>query len=410
MCNRFFAPVLMRHPAPFFLLLASLTFTSWCTAQERTSPALQKNKAIKIGFVTTLSTSAGAIGQGMRDASELALSHLGQTMAGVPVEILYEDDGFKPQIGKQKTDKLIHKEQVDFITGYIWSHVLLASYRSAVNNGTFLISANAGPSQIAGKLCHPNFFSASWQNDQVPMALGEVLNQRNIENLYVMSPNYAAGKNMVTGLMSTYKGNIVGKDMTKFPSQLDFSAELANVRAAKPDALFIFYPGKHGVQFFNQYVQSGLNKTIPLYSVFTVDSHLLERIGPQAHHSLMTLFWSPDLDNPTNRKFVADYKARYQRYPSHYDAQTYDAIMLINSAVSAVNGDLSDKDKVRAALKAAQFDSLRGDFYFGNNHFPVQNFYLGQVAQDPEGQFTTQILSTVYEKHQDSYAQHCRMQ
>jgi len=394
-------PPLIRTKAlinsAIFLLLPLLALPS--VAQE----------PIKIGMVTTLSTSAGAIGQGMRDAAELALIHLDRKMAGKPVEILYEDDGFKPQLGKQKTDKLIHKEQVDFMTGYIWSHVLLASYRSVVNSDTFLISANAGPSQIAGKLCHPNFFSASWQNDQVPMALGEVLNQRGVQSLYIMAPNYAAGKNMVTGLESTFKGKIIGKDMTKFPGQLDFSAELAKVRAAKPEALFIFYPGKHGVQFFNQFVQSGLNKDIPLYSAFTVDSYLLDRIGHQANESLMTVFWSPDLDTPANLKFVSGFKQRYQRYPSHYDAQTYDAIMLINSAVKAVDGDLSNKQKVRQALEAANFDSVRGDFSFGNNHFPIQNFYLAKVAKDSAGKFTKKIVSTVYENHQDSYASLCKM-
>lgn len=365
--------------------------------------------SVKIGFVTTLSTGAGAIGKDMREAVDLAVDHLGGKMAGKDIEIIYEDDGFKPEIGKQKTDKLVKKDKVDFVAGYIWSHVLLASYKSVVENDTFLIGSNAGPSPVAGKLCHENFFSTSWQNDQTPMAMGEVLNQRGIKNLYIMAPNYAAGKNMVTGVERTFKGKIVGKDMTKFPAQLDFSAELAKVRAAKPDALFVFYPGKHGAQFMKQYSQAALAASVPLYTVFTVDSISLPRIGELADGSLMTQFWSPDLDNAANKKFVADFKAKYGHYPSHYAAQSYDSIMLINSAVEKVKGDLSNRDDTRNALRLAEFDSIRGNFKFGQNHMPIQNFYLRQVGKDPEGVYTTKIVDTVFVDHQDTYVKDCKL-
>lgn len=365
--------------------------------------------SVKIGFVTTLSTGAGAIGKDMREAVDLAVEHLGGKMAGKDIEIIYEDDGFKPEIGKQKTDKLVKKDKVDFVAGYIWSHVLMASYKSVVDSDTFLISSNAGPSAVAGKLCHENFFSTSWQNDQTPMAMGEVLNQRGIKNLYIMAPNYAAGKNMVTGVERTFKGNIVGKDMTKFPGQLDFSAELAKVRAAKPDALFVFYPGKHGAQFMKQYSQADLAASVPLYTVFTVDSISLPRIGELADGSLMTQFWSPDLDNAANKKFVTDFKTKYGHYPSHYAAQSYDSIMLINSAVVAVKGDLSNRELTRNALRLAEFDSIRGNFKFGQNHMPIQNFYLRQVGKDPEGVYTTKIVDTVYVDHQDTYVKDCKM-
>lgn len=372
------------------------------------TPALAAD-TIKIGFVTTLSTGAGAIGKDMRDAVELGMDHIGGMMGGKKVEVIYEDDGFKPEIGKQKTDKLIKKDKVDFVAGYIWSHVLMASYKSVVNNDTFLIGSNAGPSPLAGKLCSENFFSTSWQNDQTTMAMGEVLNQRGIKNLYIMAPNYAAGKNMVAGVERTFKGKIVGKDMTKFPGQLDFSAELAKVRAAKPDALFIFYPGKHGAQFMKQYSQAALAKDVPLYTVFTIDSISLPRIGALAEGSLMTQFWAPDLKTTANEKFVSGYKAKYNRYPSFYAAQSYDSLMLINSAMDKVGGDMSDRNAVRAALRTADFDSVRGKIKYGNNHFPVQNFYLRQVVKDSDGKYTTKIVQTVYENHQDTYAKDCKM-
>ena len=364
---------------------------------------------VKIGFVTTLTGGAGAMGNDMRDAAELALDHLDRKMGGLDVQMIYEDDGFKPEVGKQKTEKLVKKDRVHFVGGYIWSHVLLASRGSVVGKGPFMISSNAGPSPVAGKLCHEDFFSTSWQNDQTPMAMGEVLNQMGIKNLYIMAPNYAAGKNMVSGVERTFKGKIVGKDMTKFPAQLDFSAELAKVRSVKPDAVFIFYPGKHGVQFFKQYAQSGLKGNIPLYSVFAIDALSLPRIGDLVEGTLMTQFWAPDLATPVSKIFVQDYRKKYGRYPTFYAAQSYDTIMLIDSAVRAVNGDLSNKDGMRAAMRRAAFPSVRGPFRYGNNHMPIQNFYLRKVVKDAEGHYTTSIVKTVYTNHQDPYAKDCKM-
>ena len=366
-------------------------------------------QTVKIGFVTTLTTGAGVIGRDMRDAVELGLDHLGRKMGGLDVQMFYEDDGFNPGIGKQKTERLVKKNRVHFVAGYIWSHVLLASHKTVVDNDTFLISSNAGPSPLAGKLCNENFFSTSWQNDQTPMAMGAVLNQKGIKRLYIMAPNYAAGKNMVTGVERTFRGKIVAKDMTKFPKQLDFSAELAKVRAAKPDALFVFYPGKHGAQFFKQYVQAGLKQSVPLYSVFTVDSISLPLLKDMAVGSLMTQFWSPDLDNPTNQRFVTDYRKRYGRYPSFYAAQSYDTVMLIDSAVRGVNGNLKDRAGMRAAMRKANFKSVRGPFRYGNNHFPIQNFYLRKAVKDGQGGYTTTIIATVFENHRDSYASQCKM-
>ena len=366
-------------------------------------------ETVKIGFVTTLTGGAGAIGNDMRDAVELALDHLGRKMDGSKVKMFYEDDTFKPDVGKQKTEKLVKKDKVHFVTGYIWSHVLMASRNSAVGKGPFMITSNAGPGPVAGKLCHEDFFSTSWQNDQTTMAMGEVLNQLGIKDLYIMAPNYAAGKGMVAGVNRTFKGNIIGKDMTKFPAQLDFSAELAKIRAAKPDAVFVFYPGKHGMQFFKQYSQAGLKGSIPLYSAFTVDSLSLPRLKDLAEGSLMTQFWAPDLDNAVNKRFVADYRKKTGRYPTFYAAQSYDTIMLINSAVTAVGGDLSNKEGMRTAMRKANFPSVRGPFKYGNNHFPIQNFYLRKAVKDAEGNYTTTIIKTVYTNHQDTYAKDCKM-
>tara|TARA_B100001248_G_scaffold143046_1_gene107420 strand:- start:36 stop:1181 length:1146 start_codon:yes stop_codon:yes gene_type:complete len=377
-------------------------------------PAVAAEK-VKIGFVTTITTPAGVIGKDMVDAVNLAMEDIGSKMAGLDVELIVEDDGFKPAIGKQKTDKLVKQDKVQFVTGFIWSHVLLASQKSALGAGKFLISSNAGPSQMAGKLCHKNFFSTSWQNDQTPMAMGEVLNLNNVKSLYVMAPNYAAGKNMVAGVTRTFKGKIVGKDLTKWgkDAQLDFSAELAKAKASGAEGIFVFYPGKAGGAFIKQYAQAGLQGKIPLYSVFTVDSIALPKLQKAKMNgvmgSVMTQFWAPDLDTPQNKKFVSGFKKKYGRYPSFYAAQSYDTIFLIKSAVEAVKGDLSNKDGMRAAMEKANFPSVRGKFSYGNNHFPIQNFYSREVVKDPDGVWTTSVREVVLKNHQDTYAKDCSM-
>lgn len=371
--------------------------------------------SVKIGFVTTLTTPAGVIGADMQNAVNLALEHIDNKMGNLDVDLIIEDDGFKPDIGKQKTDKLVKQDDVHFVTGFIWSHVLLASMKSALDGGKFLISANAGPSKIAGPLCHENFFSTSWQNDQTPMAMGEYLTQQGVKSLYVMAPNYAAGKDMVAGVESTFKGEVVGKDFTKWgaDAQLDFSAELAKAKASGAEGIFVFYPGKAGGAFIKQYQQAGLQGVIPLYTVFTVDAIGLPRLqeGNLAGvlGSKMTQFWSPDLDTPANRKFVSAYLEKHGKYPSFYAAQSYDAIMLIKSAVEAVDGNLEDMDAVRDALMAANYDSVRGPYKYGNNHMPIQNFYLREVVEDDQGRWTTKIVDTVFENHQDPYAAECKL-
>ena len=390
-----------------FLLLASAGLMA-------IGPAVAAEK-VKIGFVTTITTPAGVIGKDMVDAVKLAMEDIDGKMAGLDVELIVEDDGFKPAIGKQKTDKLVKQDKVQFVTGFIWSHVLLASQKSALGAGKFLISSNAGPSQMAGKLCHKNFFSTSWQNDQTPMAMGEVLNLNNVKSLYVMAPNYAAGKNMVAGVTRTFKGKIVGKDLTKWgkDAQLDFSAELAKAKASGAEGIFVFYPGKAGGAFIKQYAQSGLQGKIPLYSVFTVDSIALPKLQKANMNgvmgSVMTQFWAPDLDTPQNKKFVSGFKKKYGRYPSFYAAQSYDTIFLIKSAVEAVKGDLSNKDGMRAAMEKANFPSVRGKFSYGNNHFPIQNFYSREVVKDSDGVWTTSVREVVLKNHQDTYAKDCSM-
>ena len=372
-------------------------------------PAMGQGKSVKIGFVSTFSGPTAVIGNDMRNSFELALDHLGRKMGGLPVEVIYEDDAQKPEIGRQKSEKLVQSDKVDFVVGYIWSNVLLASLKPVLDSGTFLISSNAGPSQIAGELCSPSFFSTSWNNDQTPQAMGEYMNQKGVKTLYLIGPNYAAGKDMLAGVASTFKGKVIGEDLTKWPDQLDFSAELTKVKNAKPDAVFVFYPGASGVQFLTQYAQSGLKGQIPLYTAFTIDAITLKlqkdlALGvPGAQH------WVNDLPNEANKKYVADFRKKFGNYPTFYGAQSYDAANFINSAVVAVKGDLANKDGMRAEMRKANYASVRGPYKYGNNHFPIQNFYLQDVVKDTEGNLTLKTVATIVKDSQDKHHQKCPM-
>ena len=373
-------------------------------------PAWAQNKSVKIGFVSTFSGPTAVIGNDMRNSFELALDHIGRKMGDLPVEVIYEDDQQKPEVGKQKTEKLIESDKVDFVVGFIWSNVLLASLKPALDTKTFLITTNAGPHQIAGTLCSPYIFSTSWQNDQTPQAMGHYMNQKGVKTAFLIGPNYAAGKDMLGGVASTFKGTIVGQELTKWPDQLDFSAELSKARAAKPDAIFVFYPGAAGVQFLTQYAQSGLKGQIPLYTAFTIDELSLPRQGDLALGVPGAQQWVNDLPNDANKKFVGDYQKKHPGLsPTFYGAQTYDAIGLINSAVVAVKGDLTKKDEMRKEMEKANFKSVRGNFKYGKNHIPIQNFYLQDVVKDAEGQLVLKTVATIVKDDQDRFADKCPM-
>jgi len=384
-------------------LLTASALLTWASL-----PAYAQN-AVKIGFLSTFSGGAAVIGNEMRDAFELGLDHLGRKLGGLDVVVVYEDDQLKPEVGKQKTDKMVESDKVNFLTGYAWSNVLLASIKTAVDTQTFIISANAGPSQVAGEQCSPWFFSTSWQGDQVPQAIGEYMNQKSVKTAFLIAPNYAAGKDVIAGLKSNFKGQVLGEEYTKWPEQLDFSAELSKARAAKPDAIFAFYPGGAGVQFLTQYSQFGLRGQIPLYTSFVIDELSIPRLQdiavgiPGADH------WVNDLPNDANKKFVTEFKKKYNRNPSAFAARSYDAAFLIDSAVKATGGDLTKKDTMRDAMRKANFPSVRGPYKYGNNHFPIQNFYLQEAVKAGDGAVTLKTVAVAMKDHQDRYHDRCTM-
>jgi len=382
------------------VLSAAMAFAAPAAAQQK----------VKIGFITTLSGAVGAIGVDMKNSVELALDHLGRKVGGLPVEMIYGDDQFKPDVGVQVADEMLKKHQVNFVSGIIWSNIMLAVAPRVTGAGTLMIGTNAGPHQLAGELCSERFFTTSWQNDETPEAMGKYMQDAGLNDVYLMAPNYPAGKDMLTGFKRYFKGRVVDEVYTRL-GQTDYQAEISQLRSKKPKALMVFYPGGMGIQFMKQYSEAGLRGDIPLYSVFTLDELSLPAVKHAALGQYETRYWSPDLKNPANEKFVGDYKKKHGKLPSFYGAQSYDGILLIDSAVKAVKGNLQDQKGMIAAMRKAGFNSTRGKFAYNHNHFPIENFYLLKAVAGPTpgGDPVMEIQKTVFTNHKDAYSKDCKM-
>ena len=363
-------------------------------------------ETVKVGYMTTLSGSAGIIGKQMQNAVNLAMDHTGGKLGGMDAEVIFADDQRKPDVAKQLANRLIKSDKVDVVAGVIWSNLLMAIHKQVTRSDTLLISSNAGPSPIAGEKCHKNFVSMSWQNDQTPEGMGKYMQDAGIKSAYIMAPNYQAGKDMLAGFKRYFKGEIVGEVYTKL-GQSDFQAELSALRATKPAATFVFQPGGMGINFVKQWKQGGMDTVSDLYTVFTVDGVSLPALKETALGTRSTQTWSPDLDTAMNIKFVADYKAKYGAYPSFYAAQAYDTMMAIDYAV-AKSGS-TDTQAMRAVLGAGNIPTTRGELAMNSNQFPIQNIYLRDVVLDADGVATTKIVGTVLPNHGDAYAVNCKL-
>jgi branched-chain amino acid transport system substrate-binding protein len=371
------------------------------------TPAQAQDK-LKIGIISTLTGPPAVIGQQLRNGFLLGVKAHGGKLGGREADVIVADDELKPDQAVAKVKAFVERDKVDFVVGPVFSNMLQAIMKPVTDSGTFLISPNAGTSNFAGKECNANFFVTSYQNDQNHEVLGKYAQDAGIKKAFIMAPNYQAGKDALTGFKRYFKGEVLDEVYVPL-NQLDYSAELSRIAAAKPDAIFVFLPGGMGINFVKQFRQAGLADKIVFLSAFTVDEATL----PAQQDAALGFFgganWAPNLDNPQNKAFVAAYEKEYGAVPGSYAFQAYDAAQLIDSAVTAVQGNLADKDAVRAALKKANFKSLRGDFKFGHNHYPIQNFYLVKVAKRQDGKFQTEIAQKVFTDYEDVYAKDCPM-
>jgi len=379
------------------------------TAMLVAAPSGHAAERIKIGFASTLSGPSASLGVDIRDAFMLAIKMNGGKLGGLPAEVLIGDDQFKPEVGRQLAEKFVKLDKVDFLTGFVFSNIMLASVPIAFENKVIYVSSNAAPSPLAGKQCNPYFFAVSWPNDAYHEAAGEHATQKGYKSAYLIAPNYQAGKDSLAGFKRFYKGRIAAEVYTNL-GQLDYSAELAQVRAAKPDALYIFLPGGMGINFIKQFGAAGLARDIQLITPgFSSDQDIIRPVGEAMLGISDTAHWALDLDNAANRKFVAAFEQEYKRLPSLFASQGYDAALLIDAAVRALNGKLDDPEATRRALRAAKFDSVRGAFKFNRNQYPIQNYYLRVVAKDAQGRLVNKTVGTVFRDHGDAYVQNCAM-
>ena len=364
---------------------------------------------VKIGMITTLSTKAGYLGEEVRDGFRLAIEQEGGRLGGVPVDLLVDDDGRKPEKARQIAERYIKRDGVKIVTGIIFSNVAIAVVPKVVRDDVIYVSPNAGPSLLAGKGCHKNYFNVAYQNDNLDEVVGKYVTEAGYKDLYLLAPNYPAGKDHLAGFKRYFKGNIVGEVYTKL-GQSDYAAEIAALRAAKPDAVFFFLPGGMGINFLKQYSQAGLNQSIPVFGpAFSFDERLLKAVGDAALGVKNGSQWTHDLDNPSNKQFVAAFRQAYGRTPTLYASQGYDAARLIGSALKSVKGNVSKIDALRKAIRKAEFDTVRGKFAFSANQHPIQDLYIREVVKDSRGNYTNKTLETVFTDHANVYVDQCKM-
>ena len=384
------------------LLAAALAVSALSATAQSTEP-------VKIGLLSTLSGPGAGLGIDIRDGFQLAIKLGGGKLGGRPAEVIIADDQASPDVGRQTADRLVKRDKVDFMTGVVFSNVMLAVGAPTFQSKTFYVSANAGPSQYAGDQCNPYFFSASWQNDNLHEAVGKTVMDKGFKKVALIAPNYPAGKDALTGFKRFYKGEVVSETYTQL-TQLDYGAELSQLRASKPDAVYIFLPGGLGINFIKQFVGAGLSKDMTLFGPgFSGDEDVIKAVGEPMLGMFNTSQWAHDLDNAANKKFVAAFEKEFGRLPSLYAAQGYDAAKLIDAAVRDSKGKLEDKAVVRKALEAAKFDSVRGAFKFNVNHYPIQDYYLRVITKNAKGQITNRTIGTVFKNHADAYAGSCKM-
>ena len=387
----------MKHLIKSLGLAATVSLVAFSAhAQEK----------LKVGLLLTLSGPSAVLGQQARDGFQLAVKEMAGKLGGRDVEVIVTDDELKPDVAVTKVRGLLERDKVDFVVGPIFSNVAVAVHKPIVDANTFYISTNAGPSNLAGRQCNPYFFATSYQNDQNHEVLGKVAQDRGYKRVYLLAPNYQAGKDALAGFKRHYKGEVIEESYVPL-NTLDFQSELAKIASMSPDAIFTFMPGGMGVNLVKQYKGAGLMEKIPFLSAFTVDESTLPAQQDAAIGAWGGSNWAPNLDTPQNKRFVQAYEAAYNSVPGSYAMHAYDAALLIDAALKATGGKTDNKDAVRAAIRKAEFKSLRGDFKFGTNGFPVQDFYLVKVAKRPDGKFQTEIAEKVFDDYTDAYAKEC---
>jgi branched-chain amino acid transport system substrate-binding protein len=366
---------------------------------------------VKIGFITTLSGPAGYIGADIRDAFQLAIDIEGGALGGIPVQLIVEDDGFKPGQGKQIADRFLKTENIKLFSGLVFSNIALATVPDILDAGAIYVSPNAAPSNFAGKECHKNYYVVSWQNDTLHESGGQNATNLGYKRVFILAPNYQAGKDALAGFKRFFKGEIAGEVYTRL-DQTDYAPDMAQIRAAKPDAVFQFHPGGLGIAFIRQYQQAGLLGSIPMVVASpSVDVVILKAVGEAALGINISTQWNSDFDNPASKKFMAEWQKKFggDRLPTYYASQAYDTALAIAAALKATNGNVTNTDAFRAAMLKADFQAVRGVFKFGPNQHPIQDWYSARVEKDASGKLSIKTIGKIMSDHGDAYSKDCKL-
>ncbi len=366
---------------------------------------------LKIGFITTLSGPAGYIGADIRDAFQLAIDIEGGKLGGIPVQLIVEDDGFKPGQGKQVADRFVKTDNIKLFTGIVFSNIAGATVPDILDAGAIYVSPNAAPSNFAGKECHKNYYFVSWQNDTLHESAGQNATNLGYKRIFILAPNYQAGKDALAGFKRFFKGEIAGELYTRL-DQTDYAPEMAQIRAAKPDAVFQFHPGGLGIAFIRQYQQAGLLGSIPMVVASpSIDVVILKAVGEAALGINASTQWNSDFDNPANKKFMAEWQKKFgtERLPTYYASQGYDTALAIAAALKATNGNVTNTDAFRAAMLKADFQAVRGAFKFGPNQHPIQDWYSARVEKDASGKLIIKTIGKIMSDRGDAYSKDCKL-
>jgi branched-chain amino acid transport system substrate-binding protein len=373
------------------------------------TPIAHAADAVKIGFLTTLSGPGAVIGEDIRDGFLLGIKNSAGRLGGLPVEMSVVDDQQNPESARQTVDRFIKRDKVDVVTGIVFSNVLLPVLPAILASDTVYLSTNSGPADYAGAKCNRDFYAVAWHNEDIPQSMGKFATDRKYARVALIAPNYPGGRESLNGFKREYKGEVVEEIYTKM-GQLDYAAELATLRGAKPDAVFFFLPGGMGVNFIKQFDASGMAKqTVLLAPAFSGDEDTISAVGDSIVGMYNGSQWASDLPNASNKKFVTEFQKTYGRMPTLYASQGYDTALLIDSAVRGAGGKIEDHDAFRKALTKADFASVRGPFKFNTNHYPIQNLYMRVVEKNAQGKVGNKLVGTIMTDHVDPSVAECVM-
>jgi branched-chain amino acid transport system substrate-binding protein len=391
----------IRWAAQYAAILVGLTMAGSAVAQD--------GDTLKLGYINTLSGPAGAYGVEMLNAYNLGLEHTGGKLGGKTVELITGDDQAKPQIAIQIARQMLQRDDIDLMSGLLFSHVGEAVNSVILPADRMVVASVGGSSNLAGAGCEANYFIASWNTDTMFEAIGAYLKKEGVERVAAIATNYQAGWDAVSGLKLGYEGELVSEILVQL-NQSDFGAELSQIRAADPQALVMFLPGGSGIAFQRQFNQSGMQETVdPYLATFQADETTFGALGDAAAGTLNAGPWNPEIDNPANRKFVEAFNEKYGRNPSILAAMAYDTVLLLDAAIGAVDGNVRNLDAFREALETVEFDSVRGNFSFANNHFPIQDFYISEITKGEDGTMRNTLVTRIFEQKADSHTGECQL-